>query len=143
MSNRIEKKLRCPNDGRAIGQIEIRDMQRWLVLPPSRDGHLRNLEAGLREALESFQERKDSYIEDFGLEWYQRVTKRIENDLLNLNKVHPARENPIPSDLDIGMHHLGKDVMPVHAPCPKCHTPWALRATLIDGQFNGVLISKE
>lgn len=141
MSNRIEETLRCPNDGRTIGRIEIRDSQRWLILPPAKDGHIRSLEKELREALEIHQRMESEYVRDFGPGWYQRVFHRIESELMDLRKVHPTREFSIPTDLDQGMYDLGKEVLPTHAPCPKCHTPWALRTSLIDGKFNGVLIS--
>jgi hypothetical protein len=123
---RIEKTFRCRKDGRAIARIEVAEQKRWLVRVAGRDGHARSLESTMAGAAEEWRADRKLIARQQGPEWYFNVLSRI----MKPQTQAAEQRQELPSELDKGLHALGKEPMPYHAVCPKCHTPYALTVSI-------------
>lgn len=135
--SRIEKTFRCPKDGRAIARIEVAEQKRWLVRVAGRDGHARSLEKTMEGAAAGWRTDRKLIARNHGPEWYFNVLSRIMKPETQATE----QRQELPSELDRGLHALGKEPMPYHAVCPKCHTPYALTVSLREDGTSDVLVS--
>ncbi|GAA4766046.1 hypothetical protein [Citricoccus nitrophenolicus] len=137
--NRIEKTYRCPRDGRAVARIEVEDKRRWLVILPNRDGHVQSLTAEMAEAATAWKGDWPLIARGLGDEFYARALAKLEN--VDPSKTLPERREAIPSEQQILADRLGKDQLPTHGACPKCHHPYAFTVQFLPNGFHDVLMS--